>query len=81
MGEKSNKGGRLRPLVILVSGRRNSSKKGCVMASMAVNRDVGVYSSNRAIISNASGVARDRNTYIHMNKSYNLDESKYEVIY
>lgn len=59
---KSNKGGMSFPLAILASGTRRSSKKGCVMASIAVRRAEGVYSSSLEIKSIASGGVRGRNT-------------------
>jgi hypothetical protein len=60
---KSNNGGMSFPLAILASGTRRSSKKGCVIASIAVSRAEGVYSSNLEIKSIASGGVRGRNTF------------------
>ena len=65
MGVKSKRGGSSLPLGILVSGFLSSSKKVWVMASMAVNRTVGVYSNNLPIKFSDSGVvALDLKTFI-----------------
>ena len=60
---KSKRGGISFPLAILASGALRSSKKGCVIASIEVRRAEGVYSSNFAMRSIASGGVRGRNTF------------------
>lgn len=53
--EKSNSGGSGFPVGILVSGLRNSSKKGCISASLAVGLANGLYCNIFDIKSIASG--------------------------
>ena len=60
---KLNKGGNSFWLGILAPSPRNSSKNGCTIASTALNRAPGVYSSNFATKSIASGAVRGRKTY------------------
>lgn len=60
---KLNKGGNSFWLGILAPSPRNSSKKGCTIASTALNRAPGVYSRSFATKSIASGAVRGRKTY------------------
>lgn len=53
--EKSNSGGRGFPVGIFVSGLRNSSKNGCISASLAVGLANGLYCNIFDIKSIASG--------------------------
>ena len=64
---KLNNSGNSRPLGILVEGCRNSSKKGCAQASIAVIRLDGVYSNSRLTRSMASAGVRGLNTCNHDN--------------
>lgn len=59
---KLNNNGNSLPLGILAPSTRNSSKNGWHIASTALNRDSGVYSSNFCTRSIASGEVRGRNT-------------------
>lgn len=60
---KSKRAGRSFPLGIFVPSSRRSSKKGWHIASIALNRALGVYSSSRDTRSIASTGVRGRNTY------------------
>ena len=59
---KSNSGGKSFPFGIFAPSIRNSSKKGCTIASTALNRASGVYSNTFDTRSIASGAVRGRNT-------------------
>lgn len=56
-------GGNSFPLGILAPSTRNSSKKGWIIASTALNRAPGVYSNSFATKSIASEAVRGRKTY------------------
>lgn len=62
---KSNNLGNSRPFGMRVPSWRSSSKNGCTIDSMAVNRAEGVYSNNLDTISMASAGVRGRNTCEH----------------
>jgi transposase len=61
---KSKRGGKSFPFGILAPSTRSSSKKACTIASMALSRAPGVYSSNFATKSIASGAVRGRKTCV-----------------
>ena len=62
--EKSNNDGNSFPFGIFAPSARSSSKKGCTIASTALNRTSGVYSNNLETRSIASGAVRGRNTCV-----------------
>ena len=75
---KSNNRGNSFPLGILAPSTRNSSKKGWIIASRALKRAPGVYSSSFATMSIASGAVRGRNTWVGTN--YYLEREIYRRI-